>query len=61
MLTGFYDFKTDIWSCGVLLFYMLGGRCPFNSDFYSDTVDVIKNHEIYFRHKNWRKISMAGK
>jgi len=29
MLKGNYDFKTDIWSAGVLTYFLLSGQMPF--------------------------------
>ena len=41
-----YDFKCDIWSCGVLLFTMLCGKFPFNGETNLDIFQNIKSGKI---------------
>ncbi len=40
---GGYDEKVDIWSAGVLLFKLVAGRTPFESEYHSQTISNILN------------------
>ena len=33
-----YDYKVDIYSCGILFYYLLVGKGPFDSNNYDQTV-----------------------
>jgi calcium-dependent protein kinase len=38
---GGYDEKVDIWAAGVLLYKIVTGRTPFESEYHSQTINNI--------------------
>lgn len=56
-----YDHRCDLWSAGVLMFYMLSGNYPFNGD----TDDILQENIIRgnfnFRDDSWRNVSKPAK
>jgi calcium-dependent protein kinase len=32
VLKGSYDFKCDLWSCGVIMYILISGRPPFDGN-----------------------------
>lgn len=45
---GGYNEKVDIWAAGVLLFKMVAGRTPFESEYHSQTINNIMSADITF-------------
>ena len=45
MLKGEYDEKCDIWSIGVILYYMLSGKYPFHAEDNYEIFQLIENEE----------------
>lgn len=43
-----YDEKCDIWSAGVVLYILLCGSPPFNSDNDEEIIQNIKIGNVYF-------------
>ena len=43
-----YSYKCDIWSCGVVMFYLLKGYHPFQGNSIEDVYHNIKNDNINF-------------
>ena len=48
MLKGEYDEKCDIWSIGVILYYMISGKFPFFDDDNFKIFQKIENEEPNF-------------
>jgi serine/threonine protein kinase len=54
-----YDNKVDVWSVGVVMYYLLSGEHPFMGD--SDTIaERIMMNELSFQNKIWNQISSKG-
>ena len=56
-----YNKEVDIWSLGVILFYMLCGHLPFKGNDQSVVADKIVNDELVFEDKEWKKMSKEVK
>ena len=56
-----YNEKCDIWSCGVILFILLGGYPPFNGKKREELFDNIINKHVKFNQENWKNISNEAK
>ncbi|CAD8074712.1 unnamed protein product [Paramecium sonneborni] len=48
-----YDHKVDVYSCGVLLYYLLVGKGPFDSNNYDQTVKANYNGQVDFSRFNF--------
>ena len=56
-----YSFKSDVWSLGVVLFYILGRELPFYNDDNSITMKNIAYGKYNFKTKYWQYISYEAK
>ena len=54
-----YNQKVDIWSVGVVMYYLLSGTHPFDGD-NEDLGKEIINSELTFPDDVWRPISSKG-
>ena len=52
-----YNKEVDIWSLGIILFYMLCGHLPFKGDNQSDIADKIVNDNLEFDENEWKNMS----
>lgn len=61
VLEGRITFKSDIWSCGVILYIMLCGYPPFNGRNNIEIAEKIRSGTFEFTSKEWHKISSEAK
>ena len=52
-----YNKEVDIWSLGIILFYMLCGHLPFKGSNQSVVADKIVNDDLEFDENEWKKMS----
>lgn len=56
-----YDSSVDIWSLGVIVFILLGGYYPFESDSDFELENKILNAEYDFNGPEWNEISQEAR
>ena len=57
ILNGEYDEKCDVWSIGVILYYLLSGKFPFTGNTHLKIFEKIKNNEPIFNKVIFGEIS----
>jgi len=61
LLSGGYDNKCDIWSCGVIAYILLCGYPPFYGDRDEDILKAVKSGKFDFPSPDWDDVSKVGK
>lgn len=56
-----YSCQCDLWSVGVVLYIVLGGYAPFESDDEGELVEMICNGEYEFHEEYWDDVEEAPK
>lgn len=59
LLRGEYDEKTDLWSCGVLLYEMAVGRLPYPAKSKAGVIECILNGDIDFTNSLFTSLSIS--
>jgi calcium-dependent protein kinase len=61
VVDGRYNWKADIWSCGVAMYVLLCGYVPFTGQGDSAIVAAVKRGNFTFPEKDWQTISEDAK
>jgi calcium-dependent protein kinase len=57
MLKGKVEYKSNLWSCGVLLYILLCGYPPFAGESEEDVINQIYSGKVIFKDDDWAAIS----
>jgi calcium-dependent protein kinase len=57
VISGTYGQECDMWSIGIMTYYMLVGDPPFNAESDSELFDNIVHNEVPYHQKHWEQIS----
>jgi calcium-dependent protein kinase len=57
VLKGAYDEKCDVWSCGVVLYTLLGGKLPYEDRSDEEILKNIANAKYNFEKEEWKGVS----
>jgi serine/threonine protein kinase len=52
-----YDESVDMFSLGIIMYFMLCGNLPFNSPIYEEIVEQTKECNVSLKNAHWSNIS----
>ena len=61
VLKGCYNEKCDIWSVGVIMFYLLSGTQPFGGTNNFSVFKAVSRGDFKFKSDKWKEISQSAK
>jgi calcium-dependent protein kinase len=61
VLANSYGEKCDVWSCGVILYILLGGTPPFNGKTDAEIIARVRTGTFEFSGKAWQLVSSQAK
>lgn len=61
VLKGKYDKRCDLWSIGVITFYLLAGKLPFRANTEEQLNTLIKSTDYDFEERDWAGLSLQSK
>lgn len=61
VLSGTYNSKCDIWSCGVLIYILLAGHPPFDGQSDEEILSKVEKSNYNFKHKAWKSVTPEAK
>lgn len=56
-----YSERCDVWSCGVLMYFLLHGGPPFVASTEEELHELIKKGELSYRDPHWDPVSLTAK
>lgn len=56
-----YDTQTDLWSCGVSMYFLLCGYAPFRAETDSGIFKAVRRGNFSFSSDDWRHVSDSAK
>ena len=61
VMVGNYNKECDIWSCGVIMYYLLSGRLPFDGESEQEITNKILEAKFEFDDEHFKNISEEAK
>ena len=61
VIKGKYSLECDIWSLGVVMYFLLSGTPPFDGEDMRDIFKAIRKDDLEFDDRIWRQISESAK